>query len=460
MDTKIIPTARYQQRRARLAQQLRASGGGIAVLMTSPEFARNRDSDFPYRWDSYFYYLTGFIEPESAVIIYTTDTGFRTALFCREKNEEREIWDGYRYGPKAAKALFAVDDTFPIAEFDTVLPKLMANQSTLFYALGDGGLVEQRVNTAMTTVRAQSRAGIVAPKTMMDVRSVLDEMRLVKDADEIDIMRRAAVISAQAHTVAMQKCKPGMFEYEVEAELLYVFKKHGSQFPAYSSIVAGGANACVLHYRENDARLADGDILLIDAGCELDGYASDITRSFPVNGRFSKGQRKLYDLVLESQYAAIAATKPGAIFNAPHDAAVKVLVQGMIDLGLLKGSVEESLESGSYKRFYMHRTSHWIGMDVHDCGDYIEPGSPAAHLPTDETTPLKPAISNRVLHPGMLLTIEPGIYVRAAADIPNEFHDIGIRIEDDSLVTADGCDILTKDIVKTASDIEALMKRQ
>jgi Xaa-Pro aminopeptidase len=460
MDTKIIPTARYHQRRQRLANQLRANGGGVAILMTSAEIPRNRDSDFPYRWDSYFYYLTGFIEPESAVIIYTTETGFRTALFCREKNEEREIWDGYRYGPKAAKELFAVDETFPIAEFDTVLPRLMTNQNTLSYALGEGSLVEQHVNAALTKVRAQSRSGIVAPKTMIDVRAVLDEMRLVKDAEEVDIMRRAAVISAQAHTVAMQRCKPGMFEYEVEAELLYIFKKHGSQFPAYGSIVAGGANACVLHYRENDARLRNGDILLIDAGCELDGYASDITRSFPVNGRFSKGQRKLYDLVLESQFAAIAATKPGAIFNAPHEAATKVLVQGMIDLGLLKGTVEESLESGSYKRFYMHRTSHWIGMDVHDCGDYIEPGSPAAHLPTDESAPLKPAIPNRVLHPGMVLTIEPGIYVRAAADIPEEYHDIGIRIEDDALVTAQGCDILTKDIVKTANDIEALMNNR
>jgi Xaa-Pro aminopeptidase len=453
MNLADIPQHRYQSRRERLAHQLKAMGGGIAVLMTSPEAARNRDSDFPYRWDSYFYYLTGFTEPESAVIISTTDAGFKTTLFCREKNEEREIWDGFRFGPAAAKDVFGVDEALPISEFDSVLTKLMANQPNLLYPLGEGAVVEQRVTASLTAVRAQARAGIVAPKQMMDVRALIDEMRLVKDKDEIAIMTRAAQISAQAHMRAMETCKPGMFEYQVEAEMLYIFKKHGSQFPAYSSIVAGGANACVLHYRENNAKLADGDLLLIDAGCELDGYASDITRTFPVNGKFSKGQRTLYDIVLASQAAAVAATKPGATFNAPHEAAVNVLVQGMLDVGLLKGSLSEALESGSYKRFYMHRTSHWIGMDVHDCGDYIEPGTPPS---TDAT---KPALANRILHPGMMLTLEPGIYVRAAQDIAPEFHNIGIRIEDDALVTANGCDLLTKDVIKTANDIEQIMKK-
>ena len=452
MNLADIPQLRYQSRRERFARQLKAMGGGIAVVMTSPEVPRNRDSDFPYRWDSYFYYLTGFTEPESAVIISTTDSGFTTTLFCREKNQEREIWDGYRFGPAAAKELFGVDEALPISEFDAVLTKLMANQPNLLYPLGDGAAVEQRVTNALAAVRAQARAGIVAPKQMMDVRAIIDEMRLVKDNDEVAIMTRAAQISAQAHMRAMQSCKPGMFEYQVEAEMLYLFKKHGSQFPAYSSIVAGGANACVLHYRENNAKLNSGDLLLIDAGCELDGYASDITRTFPVNGKFTAGQRKLYDIVLASQAAAVAATKPGATFNAPHEAAVNVLVQGMLDVGLLKGSLSEALESGSYKRFYMHRTSHWIGMDVHDCGDYIEPGTPPS---TDAT---KPAVSNRILHPGMMLTLEPGIYVRAADDIAHEFHNIGIRIEDDALVTNKGCDLLTKDVIKTANDVEQLMK--
>jgi Xaa-Pro aminopeptidase len=455
MNLADIPQLRYQSRREHLARHLKSMGGGIAVLMTSPEVPRNRDSDFPYRWDSYFYYLTGFTEPESAVIISTssaTESGFKTTLFCREKNEEREIWDGYRFGPAAAKELFGVDEALPISEFDAVLAKLMANQPNLLYPLGDGAAVEQRVTSALAVVRAQARAGIVAPKQMMDVRALIDEMRLVKDNDEIEIMTRAAQISAQAHMRAMQTCKPGMFEYQVEAEMLYLFKKHGSQFPAYGSIVAGGANACVLHYRENNAKLNSGDLLLIDAGCELDGYASDITRTFPVNGKFTTGQRKLYDIVLASQLAAVAATKPGATFNAPHEAAVNVLIQGMLDIGLLKGSHSEALESGSYKRFYMHRTGHWIGMDVHDCGDYIEPGT----LPSNDAT--KPAVSNRILHPGMMLTIEPGIYVRAADDIAPEFHNIGIRIEDDALVTNTGCDLLTKDVIKTADEIELLMK--
>ena len=374
-------------------------------------------------------------------------------LFCRDKNEEREIWDGYRYGPDAACAVFGTDEARSISHFDTTLAALMANQKGLFYSLGEGGILEQRINAALTTVRNQARAGIAAPSQLIDVRRLLDDLRLVKDSDEINIMRRAAQISAKAHMQAMRVCRPGMYEYQMEAELLYIFKQNGSQFPAYSSIVAGGANGCVLHYNENNAPLNDGDLLLIDAGCELDGYASDITRTFPVNGRFSKGQRKLYDLVLASQAAAIAATKPGAIFNAPHDAATQVLAQGMIDFGLVKGSLSEVLESGSYKRFYMHRTSHWIGMDVHDCGDYIEPGTPP------RSDPSTPALSNRVLHPGMLLTIEPGIYVRAASDIALEFHNVGIRIEDDALVTSKGCEILTSDVVKTASDIETQMKR-
>jgi Xaa-Pro aminopeptidase len=277
---------------------------------------------------------------------------------------------------------------------------------------------------------------------------MLDDMRLIKDAHEVDIMRRAAGISAQAHVRAMQATRPGRFEFEIEAELLHEFRRRGSQAPAYGSIVASGRHACVLHYRENDAQLRDGDLLLIDAGCELDGYASDITRTFPVSGRFSGAQRALYDIVLDAQRAAIESTRAGVRFTDPHDAAVRVLAQGMIDCGLISGPLDSAVESGAYRRFYMHRTSHWLGMDVHDCGDYREPGATAGD-----------ATASRILRAGMVLTIEPGLYVRAADDIPQHFHDIGIRIEDDALVTQAGCDILTSAVPKAAAEIEALMRK-
>jgi Xaa-Pro aminopeptidase len=307
---------------------------------------------------------------------------------------------------------------------------------------------------------------VAAPAQAFDLRAVLDEMRLFKDEHEIATMRRAAQISSAAHVRAMRATRPGCHEYEIEAELLHEFRRNGSQFPAYGSIVAGGRNACVLHYRGNDARLADGELLLIDAGCELDGYASDITRTYTVNGRFSGPQRTLYEIVLDAQRAAIDATRPGARFIEPHDAAVRVLAQGMIDCGLLAGSLDGVIESGAYKRFYMHRTGHWLGMDVHDCGDYREPGAsaPASDACSTVPTPATQAASAdsgkpwRVLAPGMVLTVEPGIYVRAADDVPTPYRDIGIRIEDDALDTASGCDIITVDAPRRVDDIEALMR--
>jgi len=439
----------FADRRSRLADAMRAQGGGVAIAFTAPERLRNRDSDYPYRWDSYFYYLSGFPEPESALVLIVDDQRTESILFCREKNAEREIWDGFRHGPDAAHERFGFDRGLPWTSLDETMSGLLADRPALWYALGADASLDARLNRWLEAVRAQARAGVAAPTRAFDLSALLDEMRLVKDAHEIDLMRRAARISAAAHIRAMRTTRPGCHEYEIEAELLHEFHRNGSQSPAYGSIVAGGRNACVLHYRDNRARLADGELLLIDAACELDGYASDITRTFPVNGRFGAAQRTLYDLVLEAQRAAIDATRAGTRFIAGHEAAVRVLTQGMIDCGLLAGSLDGAIESGAYRRFYMHRTGHWLGMDVHDCGSYREPGEAASGEGE------KPW---RILQPGMVLTVEPGIYVPAADDVPEAFHDIGIRIEDDALVTASGCEILSLDAPKRAEDIEALMR--
>jgi Xaa-Pro aminopeptidase len=439
----------HAQRRRQLADLMRARGGGVAVLATAPEVTRNRDTHYPYRPDSYFHYLTGFPEPEAVLVIVADADSTTAILFCRDKHEEREIWDGFRHGPAGALECFGLDDAKSVTTLDEELPKLLADRPALFHPLAADPVTDASVQRWLAAVRGQARAGVTAPVAAYDVHALLDEMRLVKDASELDVMRRAARISAGAHVRAMRATAPGRHEYEIEAELLHEFRRHGSEFPAYGSIVAGGPNACVLHYRDNDRPLRDGELLLIDAGCELEGYASDITRTFPVNGRFSGPQRTLYDIVLASQAAAIAATRPGARFTDPHDAAVRVLAQGMIDCGLITGSLDGAIESGAYRRFYMHRTGHWLGRDVHDCGDYREPGEAA---PAGGTKPW------RVLRPGMVLTVEPGLYVRAADDVPPAFHDIGIRIEDDAAVTTDGCEILTAHVPKAADEIEALMR--
>lgn len=439
----------YAKRRAALLARMQAQGGGVAIIPTAPEVMRNADADYPYRHDSYFYYLTGFTEPE-ATLVLVTGAKPQAILFCREKNMEREIWDGYRYGPAAAKEEFGFDAAHAIDQIDVELPKLMTNMPTLFYALGSDAKLDARIQNWLSGVRAQIRAGISAPAAAMDVRVLLNEMRLIKDADEIAIMQRAATISAHAHARAMRCAKAGLREYHLDAELLHEFRRHGSQFPAYGSIVATGANACVLHYRAGDAELRDGDLVLIDAGCELDSYASDITRTFPVNGKFSGPQKTLYEIVLAAQQAAIAATKPGLRFIDGHDAAVKVLSQGMLDTGLLDknkvGTLDDVLAKGDYRHFYMHRTGHWLGMDVHDVGDYRDAA------PASEEKPW------RTLQAGMVLTIEPGIYVRPTEGVPEEYWNIGIRIEDDALVTADGCRLLTHEAPKTVAEIEAVMR--
>lgn len=427
----------FLHRRQALLERM---GSGIAVIPTAPERVRNRDTTFPYRADSYFHYLTGFPEPE-AVLVLVAGQHPQSILFCRDKDVEKEIWDGFRHGPEGAREVFSLDAAHSIREFDVRLVELLADQPVLWYSLGHDNAWDTRITAALNAVRTQARAGKRAPSLIQDVRATLDDMRLVKDAHEIALMRRAAAIASAAHRRAMRFAAPGRHEYEVEAEFLHEFRRQGSQAPAYPPIVAGGGNACVLHYVANDRPLRDGDLLLIDAGCEVDGYASDITRTFPVNGRFSGPQADVYDLVLDAQAAAIAAIQPGASFLDPHTAAVRVLAQGLLDLKLLEGSVDAVIETESYKRFFMHRTGHWLGLDVHDAGEYRD------------------GEDWRMLVPGMTLTVEPGCYIRPAPDIPEAFWNIGVRIEDDALVTADGCDILTAATPKSIADIEQLMKR-
>ncbi len=432
----MLNPAIYASRRSRLIKQMQR---GIAVIPTAPEVLRNGDAHYAYRYDSHFHYLTGFDEPEAVLILLAGATP-QSILFCREKDVEREIWDGFRHGPDGAKEYFGFDAAFPIAQLDDKLTELMGNQPALFHPLGKQAVWDDRILALRARVQAQVRSGITAPNEIHDVRTLLDEMRLIKDNDELATLRRAAAISAAAHIRAMRAMRPGKMEYEIEAELLHEFRNSGAQAPAYTSIVAGGANACVLHYISNNAPLKDGDLLLIDAACELDGYATDITRTFPINGKFSAAQKDVYEMVLAAQAAAIAAARPGAHWNEPHDTALRVLAQGLIDLKLCSGSVDAVLESESYKRFYMHRTGHWLGMDVHDVGNYKLEGN------------------WRPLQPGMVLTVEPGCYIRPADDVPQAFWNIGIRIEDDVAITAQGCEVLTEAAPKTVAAIEELMK--
>ena len=455
----------YAQRRAALAAQLGA--GGVAIIPTAPERARNRDADFPYRHDSYFFYLTGFTEPNAWLVI---EANGRSTLFCQPKDLEREIWDGIRLGPLAAPAALGVSQAFSVAELDVQIPKLLENQSTVWYPFATHESLSSQIDSWLNKVRARVRMGVSCPSVQQDVCVLLDEMRLVKDAHEQDTMRRAARISAAAHVRAMQlsarmlRDGQDVREYHLEAELLHEFRRHGSQFPAYTSIVAAGANACVLHYRADTAPVRNGDLVLIDAGCELDGYASDITRTFPANGQFTGPQRALYDIVLAAQYAAADTTRAGARFNDPHEAALKVLAQGLLDVGLLTydkhGSLQDVLEKKAYVPFYMHRTSHWLGMDVHDCGSYVEPGE--ANTEPPKADPITGAVvqprPSRVLHPGMVLTLEPGLYVRPGEGVPEHFWHIGIRIEDDAIVTANGCELISRDVPVDAGEIEALMR--
>ena len=440
----------FAQRRARLAAAMQP--GAVAVLPTAPEVVRNGDSDYPYRHDSYFYYLTGFTEPESVLVLVAAraDAPARSILFCREKNLEREIWDGFRHGPQGAQQAFGFDEAHPISELDARMAALLADVPALYYAQGASAALDAQVAGWIKAVRAQARTGVTAPAVTHHLLALLDEMRLIKDAAEQALMLRAATIAGQAHERAMRATRPGMYEYEIEAELLYEFRRNGAQFPAYTPIVAAGANACVLHYNANDRQVQGGDLVLIDAGCELDGYASDITRTYPANGRFSAAQRTLYELVLAAQDAALDAIVPGRPYSDVHEAALRVLAGGMLDLGLLDkakyGSVENALAERAHLQFYMHGTGHWLGMDVHDVGAY-----------RDTTRADKPS---RALVPGMALTVEPGIYVRPAEGVPEQYWNIGIRIEDDVIVTDTGWRILSGAAPKQVAQIEELMRVQ
>lgn len=431
--------APYAARRTRLLADM---GAGLAIIPTAPERPRNRDNYHPYRADSYFWYLTAFPEPEAVLVLAGPrhpGEAPQSILFCRDKDEEQEIWQGFRYGPEGARTAFGFDAAYSINELDARLPELMADRPTLWHSLGHDSVWDERIATALNGVRAQARAGKRAPEEIRDLRSRLDAMRRVKDHHEIAVMGKAAAIGSAGHLRAMRACRPGMMEYQLEAELSYEFRRLGADGHSFNPIVAGGRNACTLHYDSNHQALKDGDLVLIDAGCEVEGYASDITRTFPVNGRFTSMQKDVYEIVLASQAAAIAASRPGVPFMTPHEATVRVLTQGMVDLGLLQGSVDGLLENGDYKRFYMHRTGHWVGLDVHDAGPY------------------KDGDSWTLLQPGMTVTVEPGLYLRPGPGVPEALAGIGIRIEDDILITADGCAVYTT-APKTVADIEAVMR--
>jgi len=426
---------------SRRKQLMRMMGdSAVAILPAAPMRIRNRDVEYHYRPDSDFYYMTGFEEPDAVAVLIPGRKQAEYILFCRERNPETETWTGSMAGQEGAIQQYGADDSFPIDDIDDILPGLLENKQRVYYTMGTHPDFDQRLIGWVNRLRKQSRAGIHTPGEFVSLDHLLHDMRLIKSKQEIKAMRTAAEISAHAHCEAMRACQPGMFEYQIEATVLHSFMQQGARYPAYSSIVGGGANGCVLHYTTNMDKLREGDLLLIDAGAEFDYYASDITRTFPVSGKYSKAQRDVYEIVLAAQAAAIARVKPGNHWNEPHEAAVDVITEGLINLGLIKGTRKKAIEKEKYKTFYMHRTGHWLGMDVHDVGDYkVE----------DEW---------RVFEPGMVLTVEPGIYIPAnIKGVNKKWHNIGIRIEDDVLVTKDGHEVLTFGVPKQVDDVEALM---
>lgn len=434
----MLPPSEFKQRRKRLARLIKKKS--VALIASAPASVRNRDVEFPFRQDSDFHYLTGFDEPDAVAVLAPGRKQGEYILFCREFDPEKAIWTGKHAGLEGARNAFGADEAFPIDELDKVLPGLLENRERVYFPVGQDSNLDRRVFAAVNDVRAKVRTGVRAPFEFVSIEHLLHEQRLIKTPHEVQLMQKAAEVSVLAHKRAMRGCKPGKHEYEIEAELLHEFTRHGMRAPAYPCIVAGGQNACVLHYTENKDILRDGDLLLIDAGAEYENYAADITRTFPVNGTFTESQRSLYELVLEAQLDAIGRIRPGNRWNDPHDAAVHTLTKGLVKLGLLEGRVSELIKDGAYKKFYMHRTGHWLGMDVHDVGEYRVDGE------------------WRVLEPGMVLTVEPGLYVAPdCRDVDPKWRGIGIRIEDDVLVTKDGCEILTAGLPKTVEEIEAFM---
>ena len=432
-----VSTAEHRRRRRQLMEL--AGEGAIVIVPAAPERIRNNDAHYPYRQDSDLVYLTGFEEPESVLVLVPGREAAESILFCRERDRAREQWDGPRLGPEQAPAALQVDDAFPIADIDDILPGLVEGRERVYYHFGRDSEFDLRVLGWINRVRAEVRRGARAPHEIIALGFLLHELRLFKSRGEVQLMRRAAQIAAEAHTRLLAICQPGMTEFEIEAEILHTFRRHRA-VPAYEPIVAAGTNACVLHYRANQSELKDGDLLLVDAGAEFACYASDITRTIPVNGRFSPEQRAIYQLVLDAQIAAIDQARPGHHWNDVHDTAVKTLTDGLIRLGLLKGSLAKNLKDERYKDFYMHKTGHWIGLDVHDVGDYRIDGQP------------------RLIEPGMVMTVEPGLYISPdLKDVPARWRGIGVRIEDDVLVSRNGPEVLTADVVKDIDAIEAAM---
>jgi len=439
---KKLTQADFQERRDILAGEMGLRS--IAIIATSPVALRNRDADYKYRADSSFFYLTGFAEPEAVAVIETFDTeeeGYTYSLFCRERDREMEIWNGYRAGVDGAVDDYEADEAYAIDLLDEEILNKLQNKDKLFYRIGHNAEFDARVAKWIATASGESRRGTSAPAQIMQLDRIVDEMRLHKDENEIELMKLASNISAEAHTLAMQKVRPGMMEYALEAELNYIFGKNGC-VPSYNSIVGGGENACILHYVENDKELKDGDLVLIDAACEYQFYASDITRTFPVNGKFSPEQKALYNVVLDAQIAAINAVQIGNSYKEPHNVAVRILVQGLLDLGIMQGELEEIIQTESFRQFYMHGTGHWLGMDVHDVGTYKANGEWRAY------------------EEGMVVTVEPGLYIAPDDEtVDAKWRGIGIRIEDDVVATKNGPLVLTAKVVKTVEDIEALMAK-
>ncbi|EGW22969.1 Xaa-Pro aminopeptidase [Methylobacter tundripaludum] len=429
----------FKKRRKQLMQHI--GKGNIALIGSAAVRARNRDVNYPFRQDSDFYYLTGFNEPDSLAVFIPGRKQGEYILFCREFDEKKALWEGAHAGLEGATVHYKADDSFPIDDLDDILPGLLEDKGKVYYPIGRDSDLDHNLLVWINHIRSQSRSGVTAPGELASLEHILHEMRLFKSPEELKLMRRAADVSANAHVKAMQRCKAGLYEYQIEAEIIYNFIQDGLRAVAYPSIVAGGKNACVLHYTENADKLKSGDLLLIDAGAECDHYAADITRTFPVSGRFSEPQKQLYQLVLDAQAAAIAQIKPGLPWHLAHDASVEVLTKGLVSLGLLKGKVTKLIKDEKYKQFYMHRIGHWLGMDVHDVGDY------------------KLDKEWRLLEPGMVLTIEPGLYIPAdCLTVDEQWRGIGIRIEDDVLVTAEGHEILTGGAPKTIAEIESLMQ--
>ncbi len=433
----MIKPAEFARRRRQLMRM--AGAEAILILPAASERIRNNDSHYPFRQDSDFLYLTGFCEPEAVLVLVPGRKHGEALLFCRERDAEREAWDGPRAGTEGAVADYGMDDAYPFTDLDDILPGLIEGRSRVYYHLGRDAEFDLKLIGWVNRVRAQIKQGAQPPHEFLALGHLLHDLRLFKSRDEVAVMRRSADLAAQAHVRAMQATRAGMFEYEIEAELLHAFRRRGA-VPSYEPIVGAGANACVLHYRANNAQLHSGDLLLIDAGAELHGYASDITRTFPVSGHFSAAQRAIYGLVLKAQLAAIEAVRPGASWIAPHEVAVRVLTAGLIELGLLRGTLEGCLKDESYRRFYMHKTGHWLGLDVHDVGDYRIDGD------------------YRLLEPGMVLTIEPGLYIAPGSKgVAAKWRGIGVRIEDDVLVTLKGYEVLSRGAPKGVDEIEQLM---